>query len=77
MKENKEYRTSDLYLAAFLKMNNQALKIEKNKSKATFIFDSNDDLLKLVNDYLTEGGMCKPLTYTNAIKNLKNLIYNL
>jgi len=71
------YTTNDLYLAAFLKVNGYKLKIEKIKSKSSFIFESDEKLLKLVNDYLTEEGNCNPLTYTNSIKNLKNLIYNL
>ena len=77
MKETKNYKTSDLYLAAFLKLNNQKLKVEKTSGKAAFLFEETDELLKLVNDYLTEEGTCNPLSYTNSIKNLKNLIYNL
>jgi len=77
MKETKNYKTTDLYLAAFLKLNNQKLKAEKVKGKTNFSFKSNDELLDLVNLYLTEEGSCTPLSYTNAIKNLKNLIYNI
>lgn len=77
MKETKNYKTSDLYLAAFLKLNNQKLKVEKTSGKAAFLFEETDELLKLVNNYLTEEGTCNPLSYTNSIKNLKNLIYNL
>jgi hypothetical protein len=77
MKETKNYKTSDLYLAAFLKLNNQKLKVEKASGKAAFLFEETDELLKLVNEYLTEEGTCNPLSYTNSIKNLKNLIYNL
>ena len=77
MKETKIYKTSDMYLAAFLKLNEQKLRVEKNKGKAAFIFDSSAELLELVNTYLTEEGSCNPLLYTNSIKNLKNLIYNL
>ena len=74
MKETKTYKTSDLYLAAFLKLNEQKLRVEKTKGKAAFIFDETEELLKLVNIYLTEEGTCNPLSYTNSIKNLKNLI---
>ena len=77
MNEIKIYKTSDLYLAAFLKLKGQKLSVEKNKGKAIFSFEGNDVLTKLVNDYLTEEGTCNPLSYTNSIKNLKNLIYNL
>jgi hypothetical protein len=77
MSEIKIYKTTDLYLAAFLKLKGQKLSVEKNKGKAIFSFEENDVLTKLVNDYLTEEGTCNPLSYTNSIKNLKNLIYNL
>jgi|TARA_Y100000389_G_scaffold151026_1_gene150701 hypothetical protein len=77
MSEIKIYKTTDLYLAAFLKLKGQKLSVEKNKGKAIFSFGENDELTKLVNDYLTEEGTCNPLSYTNSIKNLKNLIYNL
>jgi hypothetical protein len=74
---SKIYKTSDLYLAAFLKLKNQKLKVEKERGKASFLFEENEELLKLVSIYLTEEGDVTPLTYTNSIKNLKNLIYNL
>jgi len=51
--------------------------VEKNKSKAIFVFEKTDDLMVLINDYLNESSSCSPLLYTNSIKNLKNLIYNL
>ena len=77
MSEIKIYKTTDLYLAAFLKLKGKKLSVEKNKGKAIFSFEENDVLTKLVNDYLIEEGTCNPLSYTNSIKNLKNLIYNL
>jgi hypothetical protein len=77
MEETKIYKTNDLYLAAFLKLNGKKLRVEKVKGKANFIFNESNELLKLVNEYLTEEGSCNPLSYTNSIKNLKNLIYNL
>ena len=65
MEQNLRYTTSDMYLAAYLKLKGLKLLVEKNKNKATFI------------EYLNENGSCEPLLYTNAIKNLKNLLYNL
>lgn len=75
--ETNKYTTSDLYLAAFLKLKGNKMLVDKNKNKAIFSFDKNDDLMVLINDYLNENGSCSPLQYTNSIKNLKNLIYNL
>ena len=75
--DEKNYKTTDLYLAAFLRLNNQKLKVEKEKGKASFVFKGSEELSKLVSSYLVEEAMCNPLAYTNAIKNLKNLIYNM
>lgn len=77
MEQETNYKTSDLYLAAFLKLKGFKMSVEKNRNKAIFTFEKTDELVVLVNDYLNEGGSCQPLLYTNSIKNLKNLIYNL
>jgi hypothetical protein len=77
MEENKTYTTSDLYLTAFLKLKGYKFLVEKNKNKAVFVFDRTDGLITLVGQYLTQDTTCCPLSYSNAIKNLKNLIYNL
>lgn len=76
MEENKTYITSDLYLTAYLKIKGYKYKVEKIKSKSNFVFDESEELISDVNDYLSENGSCEPLTYTNAIKNLKNFLYN-
>ena len=70
------YLTSDLYLAAFLKTKGYKYVVEKLKSKSNFIFELSPELLNYVNDYLTEKGSCDPLAFTNAIKNIKNLLHN-
>ena len=75
--KNSTYKTSDLYLSAFLKLKGHKLTIEKNKSKIVFVFDKTDSLMVNLNEYLNESGSCEPLLFTNSIKNLKNLIYNL
>jgi hypothetical protein len=75
-KENK-YTTSDLYLTAYLKLKGFKMVVEKNKGKATFIFERTDEIVKEVTNYLNEVGSCEPLLYANSIKNLKNLLYNL
>jgi hypothetical protein len=70
------YSTSDLYLTAYLKIKGHKFKAEKTTKKSTFIFPSSPELLSDVDAYLTEVGSCEPLAYTNAIKNLKNLLFN-
>lgn len=76
MSEDIKYVTSDLYLTAYLKTRGHKYSVIKTKFKSNFEFDETEDLLKDVNDYLSENGTCEPLAYTNAIKNLKNFIYN-
>jgi hypothetical protein len=44
--------------------------------KKIIIFGAGD-IAEEVNNYLNESGSCEPLLYTNSIKNLKNLLYNL
>jgi hypothetical protein len=72
-----KFITSDLYLSAFLKTKGFKLTIEKNKNKYNFVFDGSESLTSNVNDYLTENATCEPLSFTNSIKNLKNLMYNI
>lgn len=75
--ENSTYSTSDLYLAAFLKLKGYKMSVEKNRNKANFIFEVDELLNDLIVNYLNGEGNCEPLLYANSIKNLKNLIYNL
>jgi hypothetical protein len=70
------YVTSDLYLTAYLKVNGFKFRLVKDKAKFKFEFDKDESLISYVNAYLTENGNCEPLSYTNAIKNLKNLLHN-
>lgn len=70
------YVTSDLYLTAYLKTKGHKFKLEKTKIKSNFVFISSPDVLNDVDAYLSETGECEPLSYTNAIKNLKNYLYN-
>ena len=66
-----------MYLSAYLKLKGLKMLVEKNKNKAIFIFEKTEELTTYVNEYLNENGSCEPLLYTNSIKNLKNLLYNL
>jgi hypothetical protein len=77
MEEEKKYITSDLYLSAYLKVKGFRFSVEKLKSKASFVFVQSPELLATVNEYLTESGTCEPLNYSNSIKNIKNLLYNI
>jgi hypothetical protein len=77
MEQEEKYTTSDLYLGAYLKLKGYKMTVEKNRNKAVFVFEKNEGLQEEINNYLNESGSCEPLLYTNSIKNLKNLLYNL
>jgi hypothetical protein len=70
------YVTSDLYLTAYLKTKGLKFKLINQNNKFKFQFIKDELLMNYVNEYLTENGNCEPLSYTNAIKNLKNLLHN-
>jgi hypothetical protein len=76
MNSDNIYKTSDLYLTSYLKMKGHTFKVEKSTKKSTFLFGSSPELLSNVDEYLTGMGSCEPLAFTNAIKNLKNLLFN-
>ena len=76
MSDETKYATSDLYLTAYLKIKGHKYTVEKSKTKSNFVFQLSPELLSDVNAYLSETGSCEPLAYTNAIKNIKNLLYN-
>ena len=77
MEDNVKYTTSDLYLGAYLKLKGYKMLVEKDRNKANFNFEKTDELQEEVSSYLSGDANCDPLSYTNSIKNLKNLIYNL
>jgi hypothetical protein len=70
------YESSDLYLSAYLILKGEKFEFKKLNRKTIFIFHPSDNLNLHVNEYLTGRGSCDPLAYTNAIKNLKNLLFN-
>lgn len=70
------YESSDLYLSAYLILKGEIFEFKKSGRKTLFIFKSSENLNSHVNGYLTGRGSCEPLAYTNAIKNLKNLLFN-
>lgn len=70
------YTTTDLYLSAYLIVKGHRFTFEKKGKKAYFSFKSAQHLDEHVNEYLMGGGSTEPLKYANAIKNLKNLLFN-
>jgi len=72
----KTYESTDLYLSAYLILKGEKFEFKKLGRKTIFTFQSSDHLNLHVNEYLTGRGSCEPLAFTNAIKNLKNLLFN-
>jgi hypothetical protein len=70
------YVTTDLYLSAYLLVKGHKFSFEKKSKKAFFSFQPTQDLDLHVNEYLMGSGTVTPLAYANAIKNLKNLLFN-
>lgn len=71
-----KYITTDLYLSAYLLIKGHRFVFEKKGRRAHFNFESNSGLDENANEYLMGTGSCEPLAYANAIKNLKNLLFN-
>ena len=64
-----EYRTTDIVLAAYLKLSGcQMTGIEKQGQKGTFVFTSVDEAL--VNAYDLGNARVEPVAFNNAIKQL-------
>lgn len=64
-----EFRTSDIILAACLKLNDvEMIKIELNGNKGTFVFVDVDQ--SYVDDYDLGKCQVEPVTFNNAIKQL-------
>lgn len=64
-----EYKTSDIVLAAFLKLSSCAmLGIEKQGQKGTFVFEHVPD--DLIRQYDLGRAQVEPIAFNNAIKQL-------
>lgn len=70
------YRTSDLYLSAFLKARGMKLKDKRrNGNKFVFIFDDRDDRKELIQEFFNDG-MVSITAFKNAIQDLKTMVFN-
>lgn len=70
------YRTSDLYLSAFLKAKGLRL-LDKQRSgnRFIFIFDDRDDRKELIQEFFNDG-MISITAFKNAVQDLKTLVFN-
>jgi hypothetical protein len=67
--QHEVYKTTDIVLAAFLRLNGHPIaQIEKNGLKGTFVFSNiGDDLLK---KYDLGQALVEPVAFNNMIKQL-------
>lgn len=70
------YRTSDLYLSAFLKAKGMRL-LDKRRDgeKFVFIFDDRADRQQLIREFFNDG-MVNITAFKNAIQDLKTMVFN-
>lgn len=74
----KEFRTSDLYFAAYLQVAGVAMtRTERNGSgKVSFVFDpSISNIEELKHAWFAQSGKVAALPYANAIKTLKSVCH--
>jgi len=73
---NASYRTSDLYLSAFLKSKGIILQgIDKENGNVTFIFQNDGSIQGLINGYFNDSDI-PVLRYKAALRDLRSLIFN-
>ena len=64
-----EYRTTDIVLAAFLKINNCSMvSIEKQGQKGTFVFENIDE--NLIKTFHLSQALVEPVAFHATIKQL-------
>jgi len=69
------YKTSDLYLAAYLKATGTPIEgTERKGRKVFFIFEDVSD--QAVTDYFNDA-MVAALSYKDSLQNLKTMIHNI
>lgn len=73
-----EKQTSDLYFAAYLKVASVTLKELRRDGKRVFfvfVFESEGMFKSLKDDYFMDRAKVPALTYAQAVKSMKALIY--
>lgn len=73
---NNEYKTSDLYLSAYLKAKGHKVeKIERKIKKCYFVFEDSELLQSNKMRFFNEG-LISVTQYKNALQDLRVLIHN-
>ena len=71
-----EYKTSDLYFSAYLKVAGvELLGTEKVGRKVIFIFKKTDSIKDLKREYFNRSAKVVALNYVDEIRSMKSLTY--
>lgn len=71
-----EYKTSDLYFSAYLKVAGvELLGTEKSGNKVIFIFRKVDSIRDLKKEYFNRTAKVVALSYVDEIRSMKSLTY--
>ena len=74
---NEEIGFTDLALASFLSIQFPIIELKtENGVKFEFVFSDSPELQKAISDFYSNKVQVNPLSYFNAIKNLKGRIYS-
>lgn len=70
------YRTTDFYLACFLKCSGYDLvDLQKRGSRVEFIFAEKPGIKRMILDFYNNMGTVAPLAMVDSIKSMKALMY--
>ena len=71
-----QFTTKDIYLAAFLlAATSDLLSSSRTNGITTFVFVRSSKTDQLVTDYYAQRALVNPVTYGNALRNLKSIIH--
>lgn len=74
--ENRDYRTSDLYFAAFLKASDcKMIRTERDKGRMYFIFEKTEFMSDLRLEFFNGEAKISALRYADSIRALKSICH--
>ena len=78
LKEDTNYRTSDLYLAAYLKVSGVPfIEAQRSADRVYFVFENIEGLRDLKNGYYNRSLKVSALSFTDEIRTMKTLTHSL
>lgn len=71
------YSNSDFYLSAYLLASGfKLIEHTRKQGLTTFVFETNDNIEKAVNEYYSMNATVEPMKYGNSIRSLKSIIHS-